>query len=301
MEEAERIIERLNLLVEEIEDYPDAEVREKTLDVIQIILSLHGETLHRILKTLDELPQKEQILSRLLADEVIRSILIIHNLMPEDLQTRIAGAVETMRPFLVVQGCDIKFLGIEDGAARMRLMRKGENAPTLSVLKAEIENALAEAAPDLQGVIIDGMDEQIEATAKAAEFLGSLISKPNGSSSAQNLVQIKSVPLKKAEDAKWIAVVRALGFDEGRIEFINYADINILVCKAGGEFYAFQNRCPASGEPLNDAKFKNPLLVCLCHGYHFDVRHKGIGEDKPDLKLESLAVKIEDEKVKVAL
>lgn len=301
MNDAEEIVGRLNALVEELENYPDAEVREKTLDVIQIILSLHGETLHRILKTIGHFPQKEQILSLLLADEVVRSVLIIHNLMPEDLQTRVAGAVEAMRPFLLAQGCDIKFLGIDDGAARLRLIRKGENAPPVSILKAEIENALAEAAPDLHGIVIDGVGEQIEATAKAAEFLGSLISKQNGSAATQNLVQIKSVPLKKAEDAKWIAVVRALGFEEGRLEMINYADINILVCKAGGEFYAFKNLCPESDKPLPDAQFENPMLVCICHGFHFDARHKGVCEEKPDLKLKSLPVKIEDEKVKVAL
>lgn len=302
MEEAESIIERLNLLVEEIENYPDAEVREKTLDVIQIILSLHGEVLHRTLKTLKQFPQQnEQILSLLLADEVVRSVLIIHNLMPEDLRTRTAGAVEAMRPFLLAQGCDVKFLGIEDDRARLRLMRKGENSPPIAILQREIEKALAEAAPDLQGVVIDGLAEQIEATAKAAQFLGSLVSKPNGSSSAQNLVQIKNAPLKKNEDAEWISLVRALGFEEGRFEVVGYADINVLICKAGGEFYAFQNACPASGERLDAAKFENPFLICACHKFHFDARHKGICEERPDLKLKSLPVKIEDEKVKVAL
>lgn len=301
MEEAESIIERLNLLVEEIENYPDAQVRENTLDIIQIVLSLHGEVLRRVLETLEQFPQREQVLPRLLADEVIRSVLIIHNLMPEDLRTRVAGAVEAMRPFLLAQGCDIKFLGIEDGSARLRLIRKGDNAPPISVLQAEIENALTEAAPDLGGVIVDGAAEQIESTEKAAEFLGSLISKQNGAPPAPKPVQIKGIPLKKPEDTKWIAVIRALGFDEGQIEFINYADINILICKSGGDFHAFRNVCPASGKAFESAEFKNPMLVCLCHELHFDVRHKGICETDPRLKLESLPVKIEDEKVKVAL
>ncbi|MBA3634522.1 MAG: hypothetical protein H0W58_17210, partial [Acidobacteria bacterium] len=40
---AEGMVEQLNLLVEQIESYPDAKIREQTLDLVQIILALHRE------------------------------------------------------------------------------------------------------------------------------------------------------------------------------------------------------------------------------------------------------------------
>ncbi len=46
------------------------------------------------------------------------------------------------------------------------------------MLKAEIEKALSEVAPDLAGVEIEGLSEQLEATAKAAAALGRMIEKP---------------------------------------------------------------------------------------------------------------------------
>ena len=301
MNDAEEIVEQLNALVEELENYPDSAVREKTLDLVQMILALHGEVLHRVLRTLDSFPQREQLLSQVINDEVVRAVLIIHGLAPDDLQTRVAAAVENLRPYLISQGCDVKLLTVENGRARMRLMRSGQGAPPILALKSEIENALAEAAPDLLGIEIEGVAEQIEATAKAAELLGSMISSKNGNSQPPKLVQIKRAKPAENRGGKWISVVRALGFGEGDLKIINYADVNLLVCKTDGDFYAYRNLCAAGGNPLDDATFESPMLVCSCHGYHYNLLRRGVCVENPNVRLESLPVKIEDDKVKVAL
>ncbi|MCA1622620.1 MAG: NifU family protein [Acidobacteria bacterium] len=152
---AEGMVEQLNTLVEEIESYPDAKIREKTLDLVQIILALHREALRRVLTSFDSLPEKEQMLSRIAADDVVRAILLIHGLLPNDLQTRVAIAIDELRPFLIAQGGDVELLGVNDGRARMRLVRNGQGAPPISTLKLEIEKALIEAAPELLGIEID--------------------------------------------------------------------------------------------------------------------------------------------------
>ncbi len=298
---AEGMVEQLNTLVEQIESYPDAKIREKTLDLVQIILALHREALRRVLTSFDSLPEKEQMLSRIAADDVVRAILLIHGLLPNDLQTRVAVAIDELRPFLISQGGDVELLGVNEGHAQMRLMRNGQGAPPISALKLEIEKALIEAAPELLGIEIEGVAEQIEATAKAAAILGSMLPKKNIEPQPAKLIQIKRTNPVVNHNGKWVSVIRSLTFEEGAFKIINYADVNILVCKTGGEFYAFRNRCALENHPLDDATFKSPMLVCACHGYHYDLRRKGRCFEKPDLKLASLPVKIEDDKVKVAL
>ncbi len=298
---AEGMVEQLNLLVEQIESYPDAKIRDKTLDLVQIILALHREALRRVLTSFDLLPDKEKILSQVAADDVVRAILLIHGLLPNDLQTRVAVAIDELRPFLISQGGDVELLSVNDGRARMRLMRNGQGAPPISALKLEIEKALIEAAPELLGIEIEGVSEQIEATAKAAAILGSRLSQKNNEPQPAKLVQIKRNNPAENHDGKWVSVIRSLTFEEGEFKIINYADVNLLVCKTGGDFYAFSNRCALENRALDDAEFENSMLVCACHGYHYDVRRKGRCVEKPDVKLESLPVKIEDDKVKVAL
>ncbi len=46
--DTEELLGQLGALVEELEQYPDTEVREKALDLVQIILKLHGEALRRM-------------------------------------------------------------------------------------------------------------------------------------------------------------------------------------------------------------------------------------------------------------
>lgn len=303
-QDVEELLGQLSSLVTELEQYPEREVREKALDLVQIILKLHGEALRRLLGTFESLPMKSEIYVRLLGDDVIRAILTIHDLLPEELGTRVAQAIEELRPFLISQGCDVKLLGVDDGRARLRLMRNGRGAPPVEALKLEIEKVLDVAAPDLLGIEIEGMAEQIEATAKAAAMLGAMITPPRSETKpAAKLVQIKRPrPDTTNVTGTWVSVLRALGFEEAQFKVISFADINLLVCKLDGEFYAFRNACAAEPErALDDATFDSPVLTCACHGYSYNLRRAGACAEKPSLRLQALPLKVEDDKVKVAL
>ncbi|MCA1592572.1 MAG: Rieske (2Fe-2S) protein [Acidobacteria bacterium] len=302
--DAEELLGQLSALVAELEQYPDTEVREKALDLVQIIIKLHGEALRRILATFESLPLKSEIYSRMLGDEVIRALLTIHDLLPEELEARVAKAVEELRPFLISQGCDVKLLGVDDGRALLRLMRSGKGAPPVAALKLEIEKVLDVAAPDLLGIDIEGMAEQVEATAKAAAMLGAIITPPRSETpSPARLVQIKRPrPDTSNVSGTWISVVRALGFEDGQFKVVSYAEINLLICKLDGEFYAYRNACAAGGgRALDDALFDSPMLTCACHGCSYNLRRAGACVERPELRLQSLPAKVEDDKVKVAL
>ena len=296
----EELVARLNSLIEELEQYPDTEVRDKALDLVQIILQLYGESLRRIIATLESEPRREQILARLTGDEVIRSILLIHGLMPVNLYDRVAAKLNELRPYLVSQGCDVELLGIDDARARMRLMRSGKGAPPIAVLKGEIENALSEVAPDLAGVEIEGLSEQIEATAKAVAALGRMIEKPPPDLKPA-LVQIKrKQPQASAAGNTWVPVIRSQSIEDGQFQIVNFKDINVLIWKLDGEFYAYRNGCADGGRALDDALFESPMLSCSCHGYGYDLR-RGNCIERPDLKLEQVPLKLEDYKVKIAV
>jgi len=300
--EPDELLRHLNSLIAELEEYPDAEARDKALDLVQVILKLHGDALRRVLTTFETLPIKSEIYARLLADEVIRAILTIHDLLPEDLHSRVTRAIEETRPFLISQGCDVKLLGVDDGRAKLRLIRNGQDAPPVAAIKLEIEKVLDVTAPDLAAIEIEGLAEQVEATANLAARLGALVA-PKAEAPRANLVQIKRPRTEPAlASGTWVSVVRALGFADGQFKVVAHADINLLVCKLDGEFYAYHNTCPAGvGRPLDDAHFDSPMLTCTCHGYSYNLRRQGACVEKQDLRLQSLPLKIEDDKVKVAI
>ncbi len=295
----EELLARLNSLVEELEQYPDTDLRDKALDLVQIILKLYGESLRRIMATFDAEPQRDQILGRMSNDEVIRSILLIHGLMPVSLYDRVAAKLNELRPYLVSQGCDVELLGIDDARARMRLMRSGKGAPPIAALKADIEKALSEVAPDLAGIEIEGLSEKVEATAKVAAALGRMIEKPQDPKPA--LVQIKrKQPEASSPENTWVPVIRSQSIEDGQFKIVNFEDINVLILNLDGEFYAYRNACAEGGRPLDDSLFQSPMLNCSCHGYGYDLR-RGNCIERPDLKLTSVPVNLEDQKVKIGL
>jgi nitrite reductase/ring-hydroxylating ferredoxin subunit len=52
---------------------------------------------------------------------------------------------------------------------------------------------------------------------------------------------------------------------------------------------------------LDEARFDPPMLTCPCHGHEYDLGRGGACAGSPGLRLESLASKVEDDKLKVAL
>lgn len=297
--DGEELIGQLNLLVEQLEQHPDTEVRDKVLDLVQIILHLHGESLRRIIATLESEPNRDQILARMVGDEVIGSILLIHGLMPGSLYDRVWAKLNELRPYLVSQGCDVELLGIDDARARMRLIRSGKGAPPIAVLKGEIEKALSEVAPDLAGVEIEGLSEQIEATAKAAAALGRMVEKPQNDSMPA-LVQIRRKARAASAPQTWVPIIRSQSIEPDNFKIVNFEDINVLIMNLGGEFYAYQNACADGGRSLDDALFESPMLNCACHGYGYDLR-RGNCIARPELQLKSVPLKIEDYKVKIGV
>ena len=66
-------------------------------------------------------------------------------------------ALDSVRPYMESHGGNVELLGIEDGVARIRLEGSCEGCPaSASTLELAIKQALDEAAPDLEGLLVEG-------------------------------------------------------------------------------------------------------------------------------------------------
>ena len=91
-------------------------------------------------------------------DGVVASLLLIHDLYPIDLETRVREALATVRPYMESHGGDVELLGLEDGVARLRLVGHCEGCPaSAATLELAIKEAIDEAAPDLAGLEVEGV------------------------------------------------------------------------------------------------------------------------------------------------
>src|SRR6185295_615994 len=103
----------------------------------------------------------EELIGRFAADDLVSSLLILHGLHPQDAESRVAGALERVRPFLGSHGGDVRLLGVEDGVVRLRLEGNCHGCPSSTVtMKLAIERAIEEAAPEVVRIEVEGVAEE---------------------------------------------------------------------------------------------------------------------------------------------
>jgi len=60
--------------------------------------------------------------------------------------------------------------------------------------------------------------------------------------------------------------------EPGQTKEIRAAGHDILLCNAGGRYYAVENRCSHASAPLTGGRLEDCVLECPMHGGKLDVR-----------------------------
>lgn len=150
-------VARVEGLLGELEALGDPRARAKALEAVQALLELYGTGLERIMDRVMERSDAE-LVQALDHDELVSHLLMVHGLHPVDVEDRVEGALEEVRPNLHSSGGDVELLGVQDGVVRVRLEEGGGgcgcgSAP--SPARLAVEEAIAKAAPDVEGVEAD--------------------------------------------------------------------------------------------------------------------------------------------------
>lgn len=162
-------IQRIGGLVQEIESIADPAVRAATKNLVQSLMDLHGAAFERTLEiAADAGDPGMNIIDRLGRDSLVSSVLILYGLHPEDIETRIAKAVERIRPQLRKQGCEVELRSASGGVIRLHVETGSHTCgSTAKTVQATLEGAMYDAAPDLTSLAIEGLEEK-----PAAGFVG---------------------------------------------------------------------------------------------------------------------------------
>jgi Fe-S cluster biogenesis protein NfuA len=152
-------LERLDALLQQVERSADPAGRARTQELVQAVLALHGSGLQRLLERLAEAGEAGQtILNACAGDDLIRGLLLLHGLHPQDLETRVREALDEVRPYLRKHGGSVELLGVEGGVVRLRLGGSCDGCPSSAVtMRQTIEAAILAKAPDAAAVEVEGL------------------------------------------------------------------------------------------------------------------------------------------------
>jgi Fe-S cluster biogenesis protein NfuA len=146
----EQRLERVDGLVERIETATDPASSAAARELVQIVMELHGDALERIVALVRQTGETGvQLLERFARDQVVRSVLLLYDLHPDDPETRVREAVDRTRSYVDAQGGAVELIAVgDDGSAHLRV----QGASTLTGV---VEKAVREAAPDLVSVVVE--------------------------------------------------------------------------------------------------------------------------------------------------
>jgi Fe-S cluster biogenesis protein NfuA/nitrite reductase/ring-hydroxylating ferredoxin subunit len=278
-------VARMETLLGEIEALEDPAARSKAAEVVGVLLDLYGEGLARMMEVVAEGEEREKTFEAFAGDDLVAHLLLLHGLHPLDLETRVIGALDEVRPYLQSHGGNVELIGIESNVARLRLEGSCDGCPSSTMtLKLAIEEAIQKAAPDLEGIEAEGVAEP----------------KP-----APNFVAGPTLRRKKKKPeengAAWMAVGEVV-LSGGEMLAREISGESVLFVKLANDLYAYRNLCPGCGQSLEGGNLRVADLGCPGCGRRYDVRRAGRCLDDPGLHLEPVPLLVGEEgTVKIAL
>lgn len=125
-------------------------------ELVRVLMDFYGAGLARVVGLLDAPAARRSPgapLAGLLGDELVASLLVLHDLHPEDTTTRITRALETVRDH------PVEAVGFDDATATLRVRSTGGSGcgcpSTGEAARRAVEDALACFAPEVTAVELE--------------------------------------------------------------------------------------------------------------------------------------------------
>jgi Fe-S cluster biogenesis protein NfuA/nitrite reductase/ring-hydroxylating ferredoxin subunit len=266
--------------------------RERAEQLVREVVELYGAGLSRVLAAINgEAGEADPgILDRLVADDLVASLLLVHGLHPHDVRRRVSEALDRVRPYLGSHGGDVHLLDIVGDTVQLQFAGSCKSCPSSAVtLELAVEDAIRAAAPEVSSI------EVVTAQADSAAAVippEQLLAKVRANDTAVSWHQVPDLADLAPNEVGGFVV----------------ADVPMLACRVGDQLYAYRDHCPAcdgsmAGAVLHrQATAAAPVLRCpRCHA-HFDVVHAGAGlDDGTDYHLDPIPLLVRDGVLSIAI
>ena len=267
--EAEQLIARVQELTGRLEDLDDPDCRALAEELTAAVVQMYGAGLERIVELADAATRDE-----LAKDELVAGLLMIHDLYPVPIEERVTAALDTVRPYMESHGGNVELLGIEDGIAKLRLEGSCKSCrASSSTLELAVRQALEAAAPDLEGMDVEGVIEEDDGIGGVP------------------LPVINVTPAWHSLEISPPETLIATAID----------GVPLVVANVDGTLLAYRNTCADCGGALDGGALDGGALGCPSCGRRYFLPQAGRSMDDDHLQLQPVPLLREQEQIKVAL
>lgn len=301
--------ERINALLD-ASAAGGAVARERAEELVRLVAELYASGLERTLTILHELGRlDDQALVALAADDLVSSLLLVHDLHPYDVTTRVEQALDNVRPYLGSHGGDVELLSVNEDVVRLKLLGSCDGCPSSSVtLKLAVEGAIETAAPEIVRIDVETGDDQAPSAAGPVITVDSLWSHVDHSE-GDHPPRGHTAALDLGHGSTWEAIAGVTDLQDGQVAGFLAGQAPIVGCRVGSDLYAFLDRCGRCAGSLAGAMLGRLLggaagdaaLRCPSCGAHFAVRRAGACIEQAELHLDPLPLLVRDGLATVAV
>ncbi|WP_035844487.1 NifU family protein [Kitasatospora azatica] len=143
---AEQVGRRIEEILDQFAAGGDRDASAAAEELVRVLMEFYGAGLARIVDLLGS----ATVAKTLLDDELVANLLVLHELHPEDLPSRIARA-------LAHQPVEVVDFAVATGTLRVRSTGGGCGCPSTSAATREtVADALAGLAPEVTSVELEG-------------------------------------------------------------------------------------------------------------------------------------------------
>ncbi|MET3921152.1 NifU family protein [Arthrobacter sp. UYEF20] len=275
-----------------------AVARGRAEELVRQVTELYGSGLARILEILGDRGQLDGgTLDALTADELVSSLLVIHGLHPQDVETRVAAALDSVRPYLGSHGGNVELLDISPaGVVRLKLLGTCQGCPSSSVtLKFAVEEAIESAAPEVTAIEV--VEEESRPAVPALIPVDALLVRLNHpADGAAGRGPGDTGGWQEHAGGSWEPVPEIAGLEPGDVAGFLVGGYPVLACRTGQDVYAYRDYCPRCTASMAGATLQRALaapvggglLRCPTCRAHFDVRQAGSCLEDRNLHLDPL-------------
>ena len=148
-----RGIGRIEELIQAVEGSADPAARDHARELARAILDLHGMGLCKMVEFIAQAGGPGRaILDACTRDDLVRSLLLLHNLHPQGQEARVQQVLAQLQPLLLQHGADLKLVGVADGLVRLQTWGGNRGTPLPPALSRLVEGAILEAMPDVERI-----------------------------------------------------------------------------------------------------------------------------------------------------
>ncbi len=267
--------------------------RERAEELVRLVADLYGTGLERLLDLMHEHDRlDDEVLDALAGDEMLSGLLLVHGLHPYDVATRVEQALQSVRPYLGSHGGGVELLDVADGIVRLRLLGSCDGCASSSVtLKLAVEGAIEAAAPEITAIEVETPPDRAAPVIPTTALFARV-----GSAD-------------EATGSGWQQVSELAGLASGSATQVTVGQTAVTVCRAGADFFAFEDCCARCAATLKGATISRRLggtaaeavLTCAQCRSHYDIRRAGVCLDDPSLHLDPLPLLVNAGDVSIAV